>query len=289
MQKKYLISNDLEQRKIFIKSRVEDNSICIYNDEIDFKLKDEFKVSYSLKELYDDPTFLKALSKINSDTKLFVFDLGLKYCSEKADYIKPYLKINPLSEQAKDVYIIDYFAFYKTEKSIYRPFLYLTENPFNETLQQFYGTGAFKDYTGNQVEEYAKRIKPYINVKTEKIKINTIAYSPTEKEKEEYEELKKEVIQEKKYPKVKVFRILSEYINQTKTRMDAVVNCRKKGFIAEEVKPKSIDKIYKSIISDGKSEITFFDSGEFGLEKKLLDKIKTPIERHNKLIEVLYE
>mgnify|MGYP000921699951 FL=1 len=124
--------------------------------------------------------------------------MGLDYCSFKADYIKPYTKLHPISSQAKETYIIDGFAFYNTEKSIYRPFLYIDPEILGSTVQEFYNSKGFESFDGNKIENYINVIKPYINISTKPLTIKTINYHPTNEEKKKYELLKHKVIIEKK-------------------------------------------------------------------------------------------
>lgn len=284
--KKFLVSNNDKERIDFIKN-ISFKKMCIYNDSFEINYIQLFDESYSLNQLYDDKTFFSALSKIDNNTVLFIINLGLKYCSPKADYIKPYLKIQPIAEQCKDVFIIDYFAFYQDEKTIYRPYLYILDDVFDETLQHFYGTGAYKDYTGNTIEEYYLRIKDTIKITTEKINIKTVKYNPTEIELENYEKLKNEIIKVKKYPKVKIYRILCEYINSLNSKQNVIFENNIEGYRLENLTQKSIIITYEKLIKNNYNTIVFFESNVFGIEGILLKKIKTAIKRHNKLIELI--
>ena len=221
--KKYLISNSIPERMTFVKqSKPFGKRIAIYNNVPMRGLESYFDKWVKLTDLYKDEVFLNLLPMVDEKVSLFLFDMGLDYCSFQANYIKPYTKLHPLSVQAKETFIIDGFAFYNTEKAIYRPFLYIDPEIIGSSVQEFYNTGIYKDFTGNQVENYYKPIKPYVEVKTKPLDIETVPYEPTAKEKQEYEKLKKEVILEKKYPKVKVLRLLNEYVESTSTKKKAL-------------------------------------------------------------------
>ena len=288
MSIKYLVSNSIPERMAFIKeSKPFGKRIAIYNQVPMRGLESYFDEWYSLTDLYKDEIFLKMLAKIDKKTSIFLIDLGLDYCSFQANYIKPFTKLHPICGQAKDTYIIDGFAFYNTEKAIYRPFLYIDENIIGSTVQEFYNTGSYKDYTGNQVENYVEKIRPFIRITTKPIEIETISYSPTDKEKEDYEKLKQEIIIEKQYPKVKVIRILLDFVNNTKTKKDAIIETQENILNITKNDNASRIQMYKNILLTNPQKVIFYSSGFYGADEIELTRTRDALIRHNKLIELI--
>lgn len=284
----YLVSNSIPERMDFIKkSKPFGKRVAIYNQIPMRGLESYFDEWYSLTELYKDEIFLKMLAKINKKTSIFLIDLGLDYCSFQANYIKPFTKLHPICGQAKETFIIDGFAFYNTEKAIYRSFLYIDENIIGSTVQEFYNTGAYKDFTGNLVENYVEKIRPYMKISVKPIEIEIIKYTPTEKEKEDYEKLKQEIIIDKQYPKIKVIRLLQEFVNNTQSKKSAIIETEKDVLNVTKNDNNSRVLMYKNILLNNPKKVIFYSSGIYGADEIELSRTRDALFRHNKLIELL--
>ncbi|EKB56612.1 hypothetical protein [Bergeyella zoohelcum] len=287
--KKYLVSNSIPERMHFIKKvKPFGKRFAVYNKIPLRGLESYFDKFIKLDELYDDQTFLKLLGQVDSKTTLFLIDLGLDYCSFQANYIKPYTKLHPLSQQAKETFIIDGFAFYNTEKAIYRPFLYIDPNIIGSSVQEFYNTGAYKDFDGNQVENYYKKIAPYMQISTQPLELEVVKYSPTKKEKAEYEKLKKQIIMVDKFSKPKVIRMLIDYIENTESKKKAI----KKEIDADAIQIIRNDangrkNLYKEILLKNPKKVIFYSSEYYGADEIELSLTFGALERHNKLIALL--
>ena len=210
--------------------------------------------------------------------------MGLDYCSFKADYIKPYTKLHPISSQAKETYIIDGFAFYNTEKSIYRPFLYIDPEILGSTVQEFYNSKGFESFDGNKIENYINVIKPYINISTKPLTIKTINYHPTNEEKKKYKLIKHEVIIKKKYSKQKVIKSLQNFIKNSNSRKEVIKKDQKGILNITENTNNSRLKMYKDILLTNPKEIVFYSSDFYGVDEIELSKTRNGIIRHNELI-----
>lgn len=288
--KKFLVSKNIKERKSFIKKHTtEYKIIAIYNKVPIDEIKGLFNETYKLVDLYKDEIFLTTLSKIDKNTIVFFIDLGLDYCSFKNDYIRPYLKLQPIKDQANDTFIIDGFAFYNTEKSIYRPFLYIDDKILDSSVQEFYNVGEiYKEYEGNKIENYYKKIKPYILFKTQPIEIEVVRYSPSDGERKEYDKLKKDIIIYKKYPKSKVIKILLDYVNNTKTKLKSIKNEIDDG-VLNVVENSDLTRLnmYKRLLTEDIKKIIFYSSGFYGVDEIELSRTKEALERHNELIRLI--
>lgn len=289
MKTKYLISNNIPERMDFIKKvKPFGKRIAIYNQIPLRGLESYFDKWVKLTDLYKDEIFLKLLAEIDQKTTVFFIDLGLDYCSFQANYIKPYTKLSPIFHQAKDTYLIDGFAFYNTEKSIYRPFLYIDDSVLDSSVQEFYNSGAlYKDFDGNKVENYYQKIKPYIKISTKSIDIETISYNPTEEEKSEYEKLKENVIMTKKYPKAKVIKTLLDFIDSSNSKQKSILPEEKGVLNVVKNNNNSRKQMYKDILMKNPNKLIFYSSGVYGVDEIELSRTKDALIRHNKLIKLI--
>lgn len=289
MKTKYFVSNDLESRKSFIKGNSKrGKKVAIYNQLPLRGLENSFTEIYKLSDLYNDETFLRLLAKIDKHTTVYLIDLGLDYCSFKADYIKPYMKLHPISTQAKETFIIDGFAFYNTEKAIYRPFLYINPDIIGSTVQEFYNSKGFESFDGNKIENYFEKIKPYVKISTKPLEVQVINYEPTEAEKQAYEELKKDVIMVQKFPKQKIITALQKFINTSKSKLEALQNITEPDVVhVKENTNKSRMQMYKDILMNNPKKVVFYSSNFYGVDEMELSKTKDAIIRHNQLIELI--
>ena len=137
------------------------------------------------------------------------------------------------------------------------------------------------------MENYYKPIKPYVEVKTKPLDIETVPYEPTAKEKQEYEKLKKEVILEKKYPKVKVLRLLNEYVESTSTKKKALRKTEEGILNVTENTAISRKAMYKDILLTIPRKIVFYSSGYYGADEIELSRTRDALKRHNTLLELL--
>lgn len=220
----YLVSTDLHDRAAFVSgtTRVKGKRFAVYNQVPLGELEQYFDRTITLNELYDDQTFLTFLALVDADTTLFYIDMGIDYCSFKADYIRPYLRLHPMYQQAGATYIIDGMAFWNSEKAVYRPFLYIREDVLGSTVQEFYNTGTYADYTGNRVENWVEKVRPHLDLRTRPMAVTTVRYEPTPAELRAYEALKKKLILDLKYPKAKVVRMLLDFVDQSASKRKAM-------------------------------------------------------------------
>jgi hypothetical protein len=284
----YLVSNSIPERMEFIKkSKPFGKRIAIYNQIPMRGIEMYFDKWYKLTDLYKDEIFLKLLAKIDNKTSIFLIDLGLDYCSYQANYIKPYTKLSAIFGQAKDTFIIDGFAFYNTEKAIYRPFLYINGDIIGSSVQEFYNSKGFESFEDNKIENYYHKIKPFIKISTKPIEIEVVKYTPTELELFEYEKLKKEVIIEKQYPKVKVIRLLQDYVNNSFSKNKAVKKNEEFVLNVTENSNSSRVEMYKNILLTNPKKIIFYSSGIYGADEIELSRTRDALIRHNKLIELI--
>lgn len=281
--KKFLVSRDHVIRDIFCEKRKSRFfNICIYNTHIPCV---KFDMSIKLTELYNDEIFLRLLSKIDSNTHIFLFDLGIDYCSFKADYIKPFTKLNPICMQAGETFIVDQFAFYNTEKSIYRPLLYIDDLILNSTVQEFYNSKGFESFDGNKIENYYSKLIDIMDMQVRPLDVEVINYEPTESEKNDYNALKEDLILNKKLPKQKIISELHKFIKESKSRCEAIkVFTDSKILNITENTNKSRVKMYSDIMKLNPNKLVFYSSGFYGIDEIELSRTKDAILRHNELI-----
>lgn len=285
--KKYFVSNDINNRFEFVKKQKGSSKIAIYNQIPLGELKSSFNEVYKLSELYNDETFLKMLSKVNSKTLVFFVDLGLDYCSFKGDYIQSYTKLAPISHQAKCTFIVDGFAFYNTEKSIYRPFLYIDPNIIGSSVQEFYNEGIYKDFDGNRVENYYKTISNHIEINTPPVNVETINYTPTQDEINRYEALKQDIIFGKKFTKVKIIRTLLDFVNNSESKKKSLLPDENGILNVTKNDNRSRIEMYKSILLNVPRKVRFYSSNFYGADEIELTKTRDALIRHNKLIQLI--
>lgn len=284
---KFLVTTSYQDRYDYINNLTANKKIAIYNKVNIGELNDLFDYVYRLDDLYKDEIFLKMLSNIDRNTIVFFIDLGFDYCSFKANYLKSYTKLNPIYQQARDIYIIDGFAFYYTEKSIYRPFLYINPDILNSTVQEFYNMDKYVEFDDNRVEKYYNKIKPYIEIKTKEIEIETITYSPNISEIEDYNRLKEEVIMNRQLPKVKVINTLLNFIDNSESKKMAIMPSIKGILNVTHNNSKSRIDIYKNLLTGQFNKVRFYSSGIYGCDELELNLTKDALNRHNKLIELI--
>lgn len=289
MKTKYFVSNDLESRKSFIKGNSKrGKKVAIYNQLPLRGLENSFTEIYKLSDLYNDETFLRLLAKIDKHTTVYLIDLGLDYCSFKADYIKPYMKLHPISTQAKETFIIDGFAFYNTEKAIYRPFLYIDPLIIGSSVQEFYNSKGFESFDGNKIENYYQIIKPYIKISNKPLEVEVVKYELTDEEKNAYNELKNDVIMVQKLSKQRIISLLEKFIFNCESRKKAIREIYDPAILNVTSNSKnSRVKMYKDILLENPKKVVFYSSGFFGVDEMELSRTKDAILRHNELIKLL--
>lgn len=285
MKPHYHIGTDPARRTAFIRATPRTGRrVAVHNQVPLGALSSEFDAVITLKELYDDQTFLRFLATVDRTTTLFYMDMGLDYCSFKGDYIAPYLRLHPLYQQAGDTYIVDGFAFYNTEKSIYRPFLYLKGSPLKSSVQEFYNVGPYADYTGNRVENYAPLVKPHLDLHAKPTKVTTVRYKPTAKERAAYEALKEDLIMKKQYPKTKVVRLLLDFVDATATKRKAVPATPDGRYHVLRNDARARVAMYKALLANPAQEVVFYTSGHYGADEMELGRTRDALLRHNTLI-----
>jgi len=131
-----------------------------------------FDKAYRLADLFTDAVFFDALAAVTGDVTLVLWDLGMFMHCEESRYLKEYTKLKPLSLQAGDTRVVDGLAFYYSHKSIFRPFLYINDKVFHETLQEFYGVGVYEGYDGSEIESYVERVQPHIEMGAAEIPVS---------------------------------------------------------------------------------------------------------------------
>jgi hypothetical protein len=286
--KPYLVSSCTHDRLAQI-ANVDQPRIAIYNRfQVDPELGGMFDRTYKLQDLYKDETFFDALATVTGTVNLYLIDLGMDYCSTQPDYIKEYTKLKPLSQQAAAVCIMDHFAFYFTEKAIYRPFLYINADVIGSSVQEFYGTGIYREFEGNRVENYAGTIAPYVDMRTQTIPIHVVSYTPTPGEVADYEALKRRLIIEERKSKQTVLNGLFSYISTLDSKREAITSCDLRGIKVCDNNPRRKYDTYKTIIERNAGDpVVFFSSGTFGVDEMALDNTMSALRRHNDLIEAL--
>lgn len=242
---------------------------------------------YRLDELFKDEVFFDALAKVDGSASLVFFDLGLDICVAQPSYIKEYTKLRPLSLQAGGTIQFDHFAFYWTEKAIYRPFLYVNTPVLDASLHEFYGAGPHKDYTGNQVENYVEKVRPYIECEAIKIPVDIVTYQPTQAEIDEYEATKYRLIMVERRAKSTVVNGLFELIRKFETKRSAMDAYEGDGILIEDNDSRRRYDVYEAAIREYGRPLVFFRSGVFGVDEMALDATVGAIQRHNKLVELL--
>lgn len=273
--KKFFISRNQDERIDFIKS-IEGKKVAIFNKSSDI-LK-HFDVCIDMNQLMNNDYFLENITKCDSTTTLVLVDVLVK----NGIYVHPYGKIFRFTEVAKQTIIVDSFIFKFDEKHIVRPFLFIDTSVFGTSMIGFHADES------NTVENYAKRVRSYIDCRVNEIECVTIQYKPTQNEKDEYENLKKTLIYDKAEKKNKIVTSLIAYVDSLESKKKVVAKTYDAGaYIIKSNNPKNKFKLYEVLKDEEINKIVFFSSGIFGADEIELQKTKNAIERHNKLISLL--
>lgn len=275
--KRFLVSTDANVRSEFVAS-VGGRKVVVYGDSEPVG----FDKSYSLQSLYDDATFFDAMAGVDGECTLFLWDVGPWVHSETAAYLKSYTKLKPLSLQAGDVRVVDRLAFYYSAKSIMRPFLYLHEQVFHETLHEFYGIGVYSDYEDNTVERSADRMREHVMMDRDELRINVVDVRPTAEESAEYERLKYRLIMEERRSKSSVVNSLFKFIDAMTSKREAIERCSVAGVKIVSNDFRKLLKTY-SDVAGSNDESVFFSTG-FGLDTMGLDRTLRALLDHNELV-----
>jgi hypothetical protein len=271
--KPFLVSSSIDTRKRFIDG-IEGPKVVVS------KGRCELVPSYSLASLYKDEVFFDAMANVTSDVSLVLQDLGtLIHCADSS-YLSAYTKLKPLSLQAKRVYIVDHLAFYYSRKSIIRPFFYVHEQVFTETLQEFYGVGAYADNQASDWSVVVPAVRPHIELDQDEIPIRVIEVRPTQAESEEYERLKYQLIMVDRKSKSSVINSLFKFIDQLESKKAAMDECKLAGSKIPSNDFRRVEKTYEAIIGQGG---VFFDTG-FGLDSMGLERTLSAIRDHNEFV-----
>lgn len=282
MKKKFLVSKNLVNRTRFIKN-IKGKKIAIYN--YDTPLLKEFDIAIQMNDLMKNDVYLENLAKMDGNTSVVLIDVLVKH----GVYVHPYGKIYSFTEQAKDVFIIDSFAFKFTEKGIFRPFLFINPDILGYSLSEFFNEGPFKDFKRNTIEHYYIKIKPFIEIDVKPISIEVIKYHPTKKEIQSYNDLKKKLIENTANPKNKIVTDLIKFIDNLESKKKAAASIPNNGLIEYSNKPKNKFTLYDKLKDEKISRIYFLSSGVFGADEIELEKTMIAINRHNELIRLLNE
>lgn len=270
----FLVSK-IDKTRIDFINNIQGKKIVIYNKKS--PLLDLFDHAINMNLLMKDDYFLSSLSECNKNTSIVLLDILIK----NGIYAHPYGKVYKFCESCKDVFIIDTFIFKWDERQIIRPFLFLNSNILGASLINFMTD------KNNTIENYFNDVKKYIYLDVSPIEINQINYNPTKNEVEGYNDLKKFLIMEKKYPKNKVITSLIKYVDG--------LNSKKNVFVKEENNcvnitsnlPNNKFKVYDKLSKNEFKKVVFYSSGIFGADEIELSKTKNAIERHNFLIELI--
>jgi hypothetical protein len=272
--KSFLVSSCPDKRKGFL-DQIEGPRVVIS--------KDGSNSSYSLAALYKDEVFFDAMANVANEVALVLEDLGLFIHCADSSYLSAYVKIKPLALQARRVYIVDHLAFYYSRKSIIRPFFYLHEQVFTETLQEFYGVGVYADNQANDWNVVVPAIKPHIEMHQAEIPVHVVEVRPTQAETEGYERLKYQLIMVERKSKSSVINGLFKFIDQLESKKAAIEECRIPGAKIRSNDFRRVEKTYSEIIGKGG---VFFDTG-FGLDSMGLERTLSAIRDHNELVRLL--
>lgn len=272
--KSFLVSSCPERRKAFL-DQIEGAKVVVS--------KDGSNSSYSLAALYKDEVFFDAMANVTNEVALVLEDLGpLIHCADSS-YLSAYVKLKPLALQARKVYIVDHLAFYYSRKSIIRPFFYLHEQVFTETLQEFYGVGVYADNQANDWGVVIPAVKPHIEMDRGEIPVQVIEVRPTQAESEAYERLKYQLIMVDRKSKSSVINGLFKFIDQLESKQAAIAACDLPGAKIPSNDFRRVEKTYSEIIAKGG---VFFDTG-FGLDSMGLERTLSAIRDHNELVRLL--
>ncbi len=271
--KSFLVSSSTEKRSQFLDA-IEGSKIVIGKDSGD----------YTLASLYKDEVFFDAMANVTNEVALVFQDLGpLIHCADSS-YLSAYTKLKPLSLQARRVYLIDHLAFYYSRKSIIRPFFYLHEQGFTETLQEFYGVGVYADNQANEWSVVLPVVREHIEMDQVEIPIRTVQVRPTQAEIEAYERLKYQLIMVERKSKSSVINALFKHIDQLDSKAQAIECCDLPGERILSNDFRKVEKTYESVIKGGG---VFFDTG-FGLDSMGLERTLSAIRDHNDFVRLFH-
>lgn len=271
--KSFLVSSCVDRRKEFLGS-IDGKKIVVGKDNGD----------YTLGSLFKEEVFFDAMANVTNDVTLVLQDLGtLIHCADSS-YLSAYVKLKPLSLQAKQVFIVDHLAFYYSRKSIIRPFFYLHEQVFTETLQEFYGIGAYADNQANDWNVVLPLVRPHIEMDQCEIPIHVVEVRPTQAEIEAYESRKYQLIMVEQKSKSSVINSLFKFIDQLESKAKAIESCQLPGERILSNDFRKVEKTYESIIKGGG---VFFDTG-FGLDSMGLERTLSAIRDHNEFVELFH-
>lgn len=272
--KKFLVSKNFDNRLEYIK-QIKGKKIAIYNDQSN--LLEHFDLAIDMNKLMKGDYYLENLAKCDGDTTIVLIDVLIK----NGVYVHPYGKIYAFTEQAKETLVIDTFAFKWDEKQIVRPFLFINPNLLGSSMINFF------EGKENTVENYYKKIKPFITINVAPIQIEVIKYEPTQEEIAEYEKQKKTAIFILQYPKIKVVAALIKYVDNLQSKKDAYSKVPPNCVLVISNKPKNKFWIYDVLKDENVKKVVFLSSGVFGADEIELHKTKDALERHNDLIRLI--
>lgn len=271
--KTFLVSKNALTRQNFIDG-IAGRKIAIYNQPS--PLLEKFDLAIDMNLLMKDDYFLTNLSKCDGNTTIVLIDVLIK----NGIYVHPFGRIYKFCETARSVFIIDYFAFKWDERQIVRPFLFLNPNILGASLITFINE------ENNTIESYFNDVKEHIQMDVSQVTVTAVNYSPSADEIKKYEELKKELILEKQFPKAKIVNMLIKYVDSLKSKQETISNFQTNALKVVSNLPKNKFSVYQSLADESVTEIVFFSSGVFGADEIELKKTRHAIERHNFLIEL---
>lgn len=274
MKTKFLVSKNFDNRLKYIR-QIKGRKIAIYNLQSD--LLKEFDLCIDMHKLMQGDYYLENLALCNGETTVVLIDVLIKH----GVYVHPFGKIFAFTEQAKETFIIDTFAFKWDEKQIVRPFLFIDPSILGSSMINFY------ESENNVIENYYTRIKDFIQMDVAPIEIEVIKYEPTHEELSGYNDLKQKLIMDEKQPKTKIVTSLIKYVDELKSRKFASLKASLDSVLIQSNKPKNKFLIYEILRDENVKKICFLSSGVFGADEIELNKTLQALERHNELIRLL--
>lgn len=274
--KKFLVSKNEEKRLLFVKA-IKGKKIAIYNGES--LLLKEFNLCIDMHKLMEGDYFFEHLAKCDGTTTVVLIDVLIK----NEIYVHPYGKIYAFTEQAKQVMVIDTFAFKWNEKQIVRPFLFIDPNILGSSMINFF------EGKENTVENYVDKIKPHIEIDVKPIKVKIVKVNPSYGEYSDYTKLKNELINIQKFSKTKVVNRLLDFIDKMDSKKK-VIECLKKSkktLYVTSNKQKNKFKMYDDLRNEDFNKVVFVSTETFGSDNLELEKTKNALERHNLLIKLI--
>jgi len=143
-----------------------------------------------------------------------------------------------------------------------------------------------------------------MDVREDPLEIEVIGYAPTEIEKDEYNELKRRLIEDVANSKTHVVSELIKFVDRLESKQFAVmaylnnfafaIDASKYGYahggnalIITSNNPKRKFTVYEMLRNPNLTKVVFFSSGVFGADEIELSKTKDALLRHNDLIKLL--